>query len=72
MEKMELHAGLIDGRNIKLEDKEEVKRKLCDLRKQMNPKKILLTTSCGLEFIPRNYAIEKMKRLKEIASSMSE
>ncbi len=66
-EEFELHAGLIDARDLRLEDKDEIKMKIESIRSTVKPKEILLTTSCGLEFLPRNYAIDKINRLCEIA-----
>lgn len=67
LEEQELHAGLIDARNVKLEDKSNVLSKINAIKKAAKPSNILLTTSCGLEFLPRNYALNKMKLLSEIA-----
>lgn len=70
LEKLQLHAGLIDARNIRLEDKNAVKRKLNHIRKLAHPAELLLTTSCGLEFLPRNFAMAKMKLMSEIAAQL--
>jgi methionine synthase II (cobalamin-independent) len=40
------------------------------LREQVQPDEIYLTTSCGLEFLPRNYAVAKMNHLAEIAGKV--
>ncbi len=64
---MELHAGLIDARNVRLEDMSLVLTKIDRLKEKVRPKEIFLTTSCGLEFLPRNYAVEKMMHLTKIA-----
>jgi 5-methyltetrahydropteroyltriglutamate--homocysteine methyltransferase len=70
LENIELHAGLIDARDLKLEDKSDVKTKIDSIKKTIKPKEIVLTTSCGLEFLPRNYAMAKMERLSKIAQKI--
>ncbi|MBN2227482.1 MAG: hypothetical protein JW763_08960 [candidate division Zixibacteria bacterium] len=68
LDKYELHAGLIDARNIMLEDTDDVASRLTLLRQQVMPKRIVLTTSCGLEFLPRDYALDKMRHLVQLAA----
>ncbi len=68
LDKYELHAGLIDARNIMLENIEEVHARLAWLQERVTPKRIVLTTSCGLEFLPRDYALDKMRHLVQLAA----
>jgi 5-methyltetrahydropteroyltriglutamate--homocysteine methyltransferase len=70
LDKIELHAGLIDARNLMLEEADVIEAKIELINARANPKEIVLTTSCGLEFLPRNYAKAKMRRLCEIAESL--
>jgi 5-methyltetrahydropteroyltriglutamate--homocysteine methyltransferase len=70
MSSVELHAGLIDTREVRLEDAAEVKARLKIATDAMKPSSVRLTTSCALEFVPRNFALEKMKRLSEIARTV--
>jgi 5-methyltetrahydropteroyltriglutamate--homocysteine methyltransferase len=63
----ELHAGLINARSVRLEDMSLVLSRIDQLREQVQPDDIYLTTSCGLEFLPRNYAVSKMAHMTEIA-----
>lgn len=70
LDKIELHAGLIDARNLLLEEAEVIEAKVDLISGRASPKEIVLTTSCGLEFLPRNYARAKMQRLCEIAKSL--
>ena len=61
----DLSLGLLDGRNTKLEDPKEVGKILKSLS-SLKGKTVYLTTSCGLEYLPRNRALDKLKILKAI------
>jgi len=66
----ELHAGLIDARSVRLEDMALVLSRIDQLKEQVQPDEIYLTTSCGLEFLPRNYAVSKMSHMAGIAEKV--
>jgi len=70
LENFELHAGLIDARDLRLENKSDITTKIDYIKKTIKPKEIVLTTSCGLEFLPRNYAMAKMEHLSKIAQNI--
>ena len=62
----ELWVGLLDGRNTKLEKISEGVLTLKRLTKSLKGKTVVLTTSCGLEYLPRNRAFDKLSLLKAI------
>jgi len=68
----DLLLGLLDGRNTKLEDPKAVLGILRDLGRFLPQKTIYATTSCGLEFLPRNRAFDKLGILKAIKHGYSE
>jgi 5-methyltetrahydropteroyltriglutamate--homocysteine methyltransferase len=61
-----LGLGLLDGRNTKLEDVDEVVRTLDRLLPQLRSQECYLNPSCGLEYLPRDRALRKLQRLVEI------
>ena len=61
-----LGLGLIDGRNTKLEDPDDVLRALDRILPRVQAEECYLHPSSGLEYLPRDRAIEKLKRLATI------
>ena len=61
-----LALGLVDGRNTKLEDPAAVARQLERVAEKIASGRAYLTTSCGLEYLPRDRAQSKLKRLAKI------
>ncbi len=59
--------GLVNARNTKLESVMEIHRGLDRVTKIVPPSRIVLTPSCGLEFLPRDRAQKKIARLVEAA-----
>lgn len=60
----EIQLGLLDGRNTKLENPDEVVEVLHSLEKTWG--RLILTTSCGLEYLSRDRASDKLNLLQEI------
>jgi 5-methyltetrahydropteroyltriglutamate--homocysteine methyltransferase len=60
-----LSLGIVDARNTKLEKPEELARLLEKTILKLKFEVIYLTTSCGLEFVPRSCAKEKLKILSK-------
>jgi 5-methyltetrahydropteroyltriglutamate--homocysteine methyltransferase len=58
-----LAVGLVDGRNTKLEDVPTVARHLEQIARGTGARQAFLTTSCGLEYLPRDRAQLKLKHL---------
>ena len=66
-----INVGLIDGRNTKMEDLNDLKRKFEEIVSRDEFKEIYISPNTGLEFLPRVKAFEKMRivsKLKEVVS----
>jgi 5-methyltetrahydropteroyltriglutamate--homocysteine methyltransferase len=61
-----LAFGLLDGRNTKIEDKTAVARRLERMLSRVTAERCYLTTSCGLEYLPRDRAQLKLRHLTSI------
>jgi len=61
-----LGLGLVDGRNTRLEDASGVARQLEKIAKANNPGRAHLNPSCGLEYLPRDRAQQKLHHLAAI------
>ena len=62
-----LQAGVVDGRNTKLEDVTELQQKLEQLADRVGAERLTVAPSSGLEFLPREKAGAKLERLCEAA-----
>ena len=62
-------AGILDARNTKLEDASAIAKKIEPLFKK--PGEHHVTTSCGLEYLPRNYAMEKLTLTAQVAKLLN-
>jgi 5-methyltetrahydropteroyltriglutamate--homocysteine methyltransferase len=67
-----LGLGLFDGRNTKLEDPEEIIRSLQRILPAVRATECYLNPSSGLEYLPRDRALLKLKRLVEIRNRVCE
>ncbi|MBI3896554.1 MAG: hypothetical protein HY313_11550 [Acidobacteria bacterium] len=61
-----LGLGLLDGRNTKLENAEQVVRALERILPQVKAEECYLNPSSGLEYLPRDRAQQKLKHLAAI------
>lgn len=66
-----LIAGLFDGRNIMLENEKKIRASLEKITPHVDDDKLLLSPSCGLEYLPQKYALAKMNRMTEMAKKLS-
>ncbi|HVL65441.1 MAG TPA: methylcobamide--CoM methyltransferase [Actinomycetota bacterium] len=64
---MRLQAGIVDARNTKLEDTDELARRIASLAATVGEERLSVSPSCGLEFLPREKARAKLGRLVEAA-----
>jgi methionine synthase II (cobalamin-independent) len=64
-----LGLGLLDGRNTRLDDVAAAARLIERIAKAANPGSAHLTTSCGLEYLPRDRARLKLGRLAEMRAA---
>jgi 5-methyltetrahydropteroyltriglutamate--homocysteine methyltransferase len=60
-----LGAGIVDGRNTRIESLEQIEESLRRLSESVSPDRIYVNPSCGLEYLPRETAFEKLKRMVE-------
>lgn len=58
-----LQAGLVDARNTKLEDEDELARSIAEFAAALGPERLVVAPSCGLEFLPRERAHAKLELL---------
>lgn len=68
--KGEVALGLIDARNTKLESAAELKQQVAQALKAIPADRLWLTPNCGLEFLPHEAALKKLKLLQETARSL--
>jgi len=61
-----LALGLIDGRNTRLENPQEVARQLDRILLRVKYGVCYLNPSCGLEYLPRDRALAKLKLLAQV------
>jgi len=64
-----LALGLVDGRNTRLEDPAGTARQLEKLARGADLKRAYLSPSCGLEFLPRDRARQKLRHLSVIRNT---
>jgi 5-methyltetrahydropteroyltriglutamate--homocysteine methyltransferase len=64
-----LALGLVDGRNTRLEKVDEVARQIGEILPTIKSGGAYLTSSCGLEYLPRDRAQLKLKHLKTIKNT---
>jgi len=65
-----LGLGLVDARNTRLEDAAAVARQAERILSRVKADACYLTTSCGLEFLPRDRARAKLKLLAQIQANL--
>ncbi|MBI4232343.1 hypothetical protein HY605_03870 [Candidatus Peregrinibacteria bacterium] len=61
-----LGLGIVDGRNTRLENVEELAKIVDKVIKKLSPNTIILEPSCGLEYLPRDAARKKLEILKDV------
>jgi 5-methyltetrahydropteroyltriglutamate--homocysteine methyltransferase len=60
-----LGAGIVDARNTRLESPEDVSASIRRLEELVPADRIYVNPSCGLEYVPRETAFEKLKIMVE-------
>ena len=63
--------GILDGRNTRMESADETARSLEKALGKIDADSCHITTSCGLEFLPRDYAIKKLKLTSKVAGMLN-
>jgi len=61
----ELGFGVVDARNTRLESPEETAGRVHEIASLVPSHRLYVNPSCGLEFLPREEAFEKLKRMAE-------
>jgi 5-methyltetrahydropteroyltriglutamate--homocysteine methyltransferase len=56
-----LGAGIVDGRNVRMETAEQVADAVKRLSKIVPAERLYVNPSCGLEYVPRETAFDKLK-----------
>ena len=69
--KKEVILGCLDARNTKMEDEKEIFKLIEKVAKKITPEKIYFSPSCGLEFLPHENALKKIKLLSSIAKQFN-
>jgi len=64
--------GVVDARNVLLEKPQKVRETVGKVMENADPKNIYLNPSWGLELIPREYAVKKLKLVSEVALGLRE
>ncbi len=64
-----LVLGLVDGRNTRLEDPSALARQLEKLAHGADLKRAYLSPSCGLEYLPRDRARQKLRHLTAVRNT---
>lgn len=67
-----LQAGIVDGRNTKLEDEDALVRAIEGIAANVGPDCLRLAPSCSLEFLPREKAKAKLERLVQAAGKVAQ
>jgi 5-methyltetrahydropteroyltriglutamate--homocysteine methyltransferase len=60
-----LGAGIVDGRNTRIESLEQIEEAIRRLSEVVSTDGLYVNPSCGLEYLPRETAFEKLKRMVE-------
>lgn len=60
-----LGLGIVDARNTRLESPQEIAEHVRRVSEFVAPDRLYVNPSCGLEYLPREVAFEKLKRMVE-------
>jgi len=67
-----LGLGVIDGRNTRIEREEDTITMVVKALRGFSGKRVYLSPSCGLEYLPRDVAFEKLHNMVLIAARIKE
>ncbi len=68
--KGEVCLGLIDARNTQLESPSDVARRIQEISRSIPVERLRLSPNCGLEFLPHESALKKLKLLSEVGKGL--
>src|SRR3990170_4909832 len=60
-----LGFGIVDARNTRMETADEIAEQIRRVGQLVPPERLYVNPSCGLEYLPREVAFEKLKRMVE-------
>jgi 5-methyltetrahydropteroyltriglutamate--homocysteine methyltransferase len=66
-----LQAGIADARNTRVESVDDLARVVGDLAEGLPLERLWIAPSCGLEFLPREAAERKLRRLADVKERVS-
>ncbi len=64
--------GLLDGRNTKIAPEDELVRRVEELLESLPDRDHYLTSSCSIEYLPRDRALRKLRHLASVAEGVRE
>ena len=67
----ELILGCLDARNTKLQDEEELLNLFDRVTQKFSPERIYISPSCGLEFLPHQTALMKLKTMVQVVNEFN-
>jgi 5-methyltetrahydropteroyltriglutamate--homocysteine methyltransferase len=67
----ELGCGCIDGRNSLLETTSSLSKFIADVRERLDPKGMILSPNCDLDFLPQTVADRKVRLLGETKAKLA-
>ena len=67
-----LGLGILDARNVRMESVDQISGTGMDVSSRVSLDRIHLTPSCGLDYLPRETAIAKLRRMAEGAAALKE
>jgi len=68
----DIGIGIVNSRDILMEKPKELKKTISTVMKLSNPKKAYISPNWGLELIPREYAVKKLKLLTAVVDEVKE
>ena len=68
--KGEVALGLVDARNTKLENAADLKKRIAPFAQAVPAERLWVSPNCGLEFLPHEAAVKKLKVLREAAQAV--
>lgn len=67
---MNIGLGIVDGRNTKMENLDDTVKLAERVINKISAEKVYITSSCGLEFLPRGRAYDKLKLCADIVRAL--
>ena len=65
-----LQAGIADARNTRLDEVDRLRGTIERLGRHVDPDRLWISPSCGLEFLPREAARRKLERLADVKENV--